>query len=439
MKKQQHHHHRGASTSSIVNKEFFIPLHRSITDNHEEKRQQEKHRSPIAKFVCKLLGIDSHRHHPSHHHHKRPRLDHKSNSTTSITKSSVIQISSNLSAHHPHHPSNNHSVHLINKEQEDNCSIHSSASASSFISASISSSTSSSNKHSKHSKHPSHHHKHKEASSSSSITSKPLESSLSSLTDSVMTTTHPSTNNDCILIHPHPHKEYSFHHYNNPIKKNDQLSAMDALVMASQLPTVRRIQFVDDALDMPPPTLTDRLSSTNAILNEPLAEQLRPYLPRRYRLAGEWNLLYSLDQHGASLSTLYNHVDESGPCILILKDDEHQVFGAFLNEYLHPETSYYGTGECFLWKMASNDKQQQNNHHPIPKIKTFSFTGRNDYMIYSTLDCIAIGGGHGKFGLWLNKDLEKCHSEPCDTFDNECLSLNHHFNCIGLEIWSFRF
>ncbi|KAI9303984.1 TLD-domain-containing protein [Cunninghamella echinulata] len=417
MKKQQQHHHRGASTSSINNREVHIPLHRSITDNHEDKHQQEKHKSPIARFVCKLLGIDRHRHHQQHNNNnnnnnnsnsnnsQRPRLDHKSRSTTSITKSSVIHISSSACS--------THKKNKNKKDQEDNCSIHSSISSSSILSLSTSLSNN-------------HQHKITTASSSSN---KQLESSLSSLTSSIMT-----QQNDCILtqLNEKEDEPSSYHHY-HPINKNEQLSAMDALVMASQLPTIKKIQFVDEAFDIPPPTLTDRFSFTHPLLNEAIA--------RRYRLASEWNLLYSLDQHGASLTTLYDHCADTGPCILILKDDEEQIFGAFLNEHIHPDTSYYGTGECFLWKMTSNDKQQLNekNHHPIPKIKTFSFTGRNEYMIYSTYDFLSFGGGLGKFGLWLNKDLEKCHSEPCDTFDNECLSLNHHFNCIGLEIWSFRF
>jgi hypothetical protein len=54
--------------------------------------------------------------------------------------------------------------------------------------------------------------------------------------------------------------------------------------------------------------------------------QVRPYIPRRYRIAQKWNLLYSLDQHGISLATLYSLTkDYDGPCILVIKDANHQV------------------------------------------------------------------------------------------------------------------
>lgn len=49
-------------------------------------------------------------------------------------------------------------------------------------------------------------------------------------------------------------------------------------------------------------------------------------LPRRYRLATEMNLLYSLDQHGISLSTLYRLVKNvKGPIVLVVKDADDNV------------------------------------------------------------------------------------------------------------------
>lgn len=49
-------------------------------------------------------------------------------------------------------------------------------------------------------------------------------------------------------------------------------------------------------------------------------------LPRRYRLAPEMTLLYSLDQHGISLSTLYRLVKvNKGPCVLAVKDIDDNV------------------------------------------------------------------------------------------------------------------
>ncbi|KAG2227095.1 hypothetical protein INT45_003825 [Circinella minor] len=180
---------------------------------------------------------------------------------------------------------------------------------------------------------------------------------------------------------------------------------------------------------MPAPKLTDRRPDTVPVLTETIADQLRPYLPRRFRVAPQWTLLYSLDQHGTSLATLYRRVcSNKGPCLLTIKDSDDQVFGAFLNETLKQSGSYYGTGECFLWKKIPT----------TDLCKVYPWTGKNEYMILAESDFIALGGGEGKFGLWINDDLERGHSERCPTFENEALSITPEFDCIQLEVWGFR-
>lgn len=63
----------------------------------------------------------------------------------------------------------------------------------------------------------------------------------------------------------------------------------------------------------------------------------------------------------------------------------------------------------------------------------------NDYMMYGNQDFFAIGGGQGSFGLWVHSDLTHGYSQPCPTFNNPMLGKSPSFECIGLEIWEFRF
>lgn len=62
---------------------------------------------------------------------------------------------------------------------------------------------------------------------------------------------------------------------------------------------------------------------------------------------------------------------------------------------------------------------------------------KNDYMIYSDSNFLAVGGG--QFGLWIHSDLTHGYTESSDTFDNPLLTSNNSFECIGLEIWSFQY
>ncbi|KAI8971925.1 TLD-domain-containing protein [Mycotypha africana] len=214
-------------------------------------------------------------------------------------------------------------------------------------------------------------------------------------------------------------------------------AAMDALVIASlksaAMPT-RTITEMSD--DMPPLILSLRSHDTNAIMTKNIAEMIRFYIPQRYKIFSTWKLLYSLEQHGTSLGTLFSCMKGyEGPCVMIIKDIDEQLFGAYLSDPFIPTSHYYGTGECFLWNTNSKGDAEKESVH---EIKCFKWTGKNDYMMLSNLNFIALGGGKGIFGLWLNSSLDQGYSDSCPTFDNECLTLEPNFRCVGLEIWGLE-
>ncbi|KAG9291818.1 hypothetical protein G9A89_012103 [Geosiphon pyriformis] len=187
---------------------------------------------------------------------------------------------------------------------------------------------------------------------------------------------------------------------------------------------------------MSPVKLFNRKPDTDPVLDTNIAEQIRQQLPRRLRLEPAWTLLYSIDQDGTSMTTMYYNIKDKGPLILAIKDEENQVFGAFVTEPFKPRPSYYGNGECFLWKCTKhNDQDPTSSKLPV---RFYLWTGRNEYLIFSEHDYVAIGGGDGRVGLWIDSDLERGHSDHCDTFDNETLSSSPNFECLGLEIWGFK-
>lgn len=142
-----------------------------------------------------------------------------------------------------------------------------------------------------------------------------------------------------------------------------------------------------------PVQLIGRREETQEVMKEELASVLTPRLPKRMQLGKSWKLLYSSDQHGISLGTLYHKMHsgldlgrgsrtnsglgaateaegwlrgasetaqeavtgirrvgggldlaEAG-LILAVKDSEDQIFGAYVNERLRAQTHYYGNGE----------------------------------------------------------------------------------------------
>lgn len=65
------------------------------------------------------------------------------------------------------------------------------------------------------------------------------------------------------------------------------------------------------------------------LLTSAVAEEIRIMVPERQRIEDEWNLVYSLDQDGASLATLYkmccDHVGTRASFVLVIKDNEGGV------------------------------------------------------------------------------------------------------------------
>ncbi|KAL8761675.1 MAG: hypothetical protein Q9184_002210 [Pyrenodesmia sp. 2 TL-2023] len=273
-----------------------------------------------------------------------------------------------------------------------------------------------------------------------------------------------------------------------------------------------------------------KASSSSVILTRALAEEIRLLVPPRLQLCESWNLVYSLEEDGVSLTTLYNKcqscsTQKGGSFVLVVKDaaggvspplptllhsfqqtytlqgtaNSIQIFGAYLTDAPHPSSSFYGTGECFLWRssilpassllsslppppsapesaslgrsttLASPRSSSQSHFHnhlsasasttslssssnnnnnngrtpsPAPSVeqrirfKAFPYSGVNDYLIFCETGFLSVGGGDGRYGLWLDGVLERGISSSCMTFGNEGLSEEgEKFEVVGVEVW----
>jgi len=129
-------------------------------------------------------------------------------------------------------------------------------------------------------------------------------------------------------------------------------------------------------------------------------KQIRPLLPALSRLQRSWSLVYSLDQHGISLKTLYVNCEAASTTfaksklatklsgmVFVVKDTEGAVFGAWMSDGLRMSRGnemYYGSGESFLWKWLEEEDD----------LRVFKWTGRNDYIALCEPNFISFGGGY---------------------------------------------
>ncbi|KAH9957275.1 TLD-domain-containing protein, partial [Lactifluus volemus] len=167
-----------------------------------------------------------------------------------------------------------------------------------------------------------------------------------------------------------------------------------------------------------------------------VADQLRSHLPVRARLPRSWSLLFSLDQHGISLHTLYARCSaHTGGVLFVVSDADDGSFGAWVADGIREgHGSYTGSGESFLWKKAESDDEV--------KVNVFKWTGKNDYVALCEPESISFGGGDGHYGLYLDETLNEGSSARCLTFNNDPLCSSDPskagtvtFECVGLEVW----
>ncbi|OCH86253.1 TLD-domain-containing protein [Obba rivulosa] len=179
--------------------------------------------------------------------------------------------------------------------------------------------------------------------------------------------------------------------------------------------------------------LVGRKEVTVPVLTEELADMLRPHFPALARLPRAWSLLYSLDQHGISLNTLYARCQaHTGGALVVMRDSGDAVFGVWLGEGMHQSKgAYYGSGTSFLWRLLSDRR-----------LRIYKWTGKNDYVALCETEYLSFGGGDGHYGLYLDSSLMDGSSAYCPTFDNEPLCSagprqgeNVTFECVGLEVW----
>ncbi|NXA47105.1 NCOA7 protein, partial [Nothocercus julius] len=68
----------------------------------------------------------------------------------------------------------------------------------------------------------------------------------------------------------------------------------------------------------------------------------------------------------------------------------------------------------------------------------FKWSGENTYFINGDISSLELGGGGGRFGLWLDADLYHGRSNSCSTFNNDILSKKEDFIIQDVEVWTFE-
>ncbi|GAB1601195.1 GTPase-activating protein skywalker-like [Argonauta hians] len=162
------------------------------------------------------------------------------------------------------------------------------------------------------------------------------------------------------------------------------------------------------------------------------------WLPARSAVC-QPKLLYTSEEHGVSLRTLYMMTEEYEPTIIVVKTLTDEIFGAFCScswsnrKQSSKNISYFGTGETFLFTIKPQQKKYPWIGYSHPNMS------RNAASMFMAGDSsvLIIGGGGGN-AIMLDENLFHCRTEESETFGNPPLCSSKDFECKVVEIFGFE-
>jgi len=164
-----------------------------------------------------------------------------------------------------------------------------------------------------------------------------------------------------------------------------------------------------------------------------------------YKKGYNWIMLFSSFRHGANYIPFYEKLKFEESTYVIIETMSGEIFGGFASTPWHESKGqYYGTGECFLFKL-NQCEEPSNEFAPgsdrmLPNFKSLSkymWTGMNTFFQIGSVDGFGLGGGGDHFGFYVGEDFAYGSSGNCVTFDNEPLCSIPYFEICQVEVWGF--
>ena len=169
-----------------------------------------------------------------------------------------------------------------------------------------------------------------------------------------------------------------------------------------------------------------KLDVPSDILSNFQLKELYGFLPDSHQYSDLYRV-FSISIDGCALKTFYNKCQDINNSILVIKDDNDNVFGAYASEPFEPTKNFSGTGECFLFTYYNGNK-----------IHVFNSTGINRFFMYCDDEQICFGCSDDYFSLSLRNDFLEGYTQTTQTYQNQPLSTKDKFTIVKLELWSFQ-
>eukprot|EP00347_Sterkiella_histriomuscorum_P017009 403351003 len=219
------------------------------------------------------------------------------------------------------------------------------------------------------------------------------------------------------------------HSESNPLKIMDQNPSKQAIIEAQAVVSKKEASNLAHlAISTCIPDFMPLMKDKSEILTEANRRLITYFLPGLVRMR-EWKLLYSINTDGVSMQTFFRSTRRRDNTVLLIKDTNDSIFGAYCCEEWRTHPYYYGIGESFVFKFQDGQED----------IKVFGYTCLNEKIQFCDDKCIMIGGGGKGASIFINNNFLEGRSSESETFNNEILSSTQDFSIKAFEVWGFDF
>ena len=174
------------------------------------------------------------------------------------------------------------------------------------------------------------------------------------------------------------------------------------------------------------------------ILNSENLRQIRKHFPHRF-FSYEWRLVFSIAHDGTTFTSFHSKIKHITSCILSIRTNDGDRFGAFLPNAFHKEKSSYNSGECFLFTFQKNNNVNNNDNNNDDNNDNYNCTvykwaKTTPFFITASPEQISIEG-EGTAAIWIDGKFLNGFSEKCQPFNSLQLTSQAQFKIADFEIW----
>ena len=169
-----------------------------------------------------------------------------------------------------------------------------------------------------------------------------------------------------------------------------------------------------------------KLDTPSEILSNNQLKELHLFFPYFHQYSSLYKI-FTISKDGTELKSLYKKCEGIKNSIIVIKDKEQNIFGAFASDIIYPSFTFTGTADSFLFTFYKEEK-----------IHIYKATEINDNYMYCDNEQICFGSDGEQFSLALKNNLLDGFTKTTDTYKNKPLNGSDKFTIAMLEIWGFK-